>query len=1463
MNSGSQNIFAWAKKNYKTLMSVLLIVFVMGWGFWWANRYLEQFIREVAIQQLSVALHKKIEIQSVSQILGFEFVLKGVNVREAENDQQVASIKEMVIFYNPLSLLLQLAGFSGISNPLWVYIKEPVTELSGPFETQIQPVPSGTSRSTALPFTSLKITINRGKITYRQKIRDQLVTFPLQQVAGSLDYSFKGGSKMNWVAYMGKTRINLKGSTKDPSFSSIDARLNVSHGDLPFWSSLYTDPKTLSVKEGEVNLAVSFKTDGNKLVDMNGDVSIAKGLLQLPALPSPLENFSSIISLKKDQVRIEHLDAFYEKNRLEAKGVIFLEPIPRIQGKVTADALDLKILKNLIPQSGPLEIQGKASIVADVSGELNRPSLGLTVGSKDLAFKGYSFEEFKAHMTYQNQEIRMDQMEGKIARGQIQGKGVFRWTDQENFFDIALQLDQVQVFPLMKKVYPHLSPETVRGKLTGYLNATGSLNRFSGESRLTLLSAEWRRIPITRGEIDLVFNEKGIVLNSMALEARESKILISGNLSPSGIIEGNILVENLPLQEIQDLLPEGFPITAGRLSTDTSFYGPFPDTPEKLSLWEVRGGVSLLEGQVGTQMIKESSGTYVWEKGQIRFSSLLLRQGQSEVRGEGSVLLSKKFEESKVSLSFSSDKLNLEDFQLLDPFIGRLGGKGHLQGQIEGVLLSPRIDVQGEFSPFSIGDFTSRGAGGELVWEKNILSSKGLHIELDGGKILTRGSIDFSQETPVLDLTGSVEEVRLAKVLKDPSFMKALDLLEITSKMVPVEGKQEIVFSAITLRQTIVQKTTNVLPFMEDWIKENPPARKKVASKELKPFLDVDGILNGEFSARGKYSNPEIHVKGSVSQGKWKQENFDQLTFDIDYREENTFINGLELRKGQGQAFFSGVYTLKGKTKIQGRFQNISISLVRPLLPSVIQEISGDVNGDLLIAGEEGKIRYSGNLKSTPFSLNRIRFDEASISLSSTQDLLTINQLSLKRGEDVSTLSGKIPLQKKDAPLQVHLVMVNDALGLFPSLSSDLGWVSGKGRLDLTVEGTLDSPQINGDLVVQDGIMTVNGLPNGVKNLAMSTTFRSPGVELKSFSANSGTGNLSASGKMLLEGFSVKESDISIIFGNLLINNPQYVGLTDGQFRFLRKNEKNLLSGSLLLTRGDVPIILTAPPVVPPPFPMDIDWNVTFKEGGVTLLGQDMNIKAGGTLNLSGPIELPVLQGEIKMLEGRAVLFSNEFRIQKGRAEYLPAYGYDPYIEVEATTRIPNLLYNSTTAQVPEDEKKDPYYDITATIRGRSSNYLMDFHVDYPTPAPVFLTRDRILRLLGHAQALEPGASQGLLSYEAQRYAATALRLQALRKFEASIESALGLESFQFNLDPSQEATNVRISVTKKIGERIYLNYEPVFGGTQNNQARYSFGIRYNLTNDLSIFTQTLQDNNVVTNRSEDKSGIEMNFPIK
>lgn len=1450
----------WIKKNIIRVLIIALISLGLGWALWQANHYFEQYLRDVAIQQLKDSLHKEIEIQRVSQILGFEFVLKGISVKESTG-QKIASVKEVVVFYNPLNLLLQLTGFANISNPIWIYVKEPVADLSafsqaplptnGDKNKQIQPF---------LPFTSMNITVNQGRFSYQAKIQDRPVRIDLQRVAGSMDYSFTKGSKMNWVAYMGKSRITLKANVKDPSFSSWDARLNLAQGDLSFWGPFLVDPKELTVTQGEMDLSLAIKVENGKIQDPDGSASISKAFLRFPALPSPVENLSSRITVKNNRVEIEKLTASYDKNSIRGSGTVTLDPIPKIRGTLMAETIDLQTLNKLIPQLSPAQIKGKAKVTAELSGLLNRPDIALEFQSKDISVQNYAFDNFRARGVYRNQEFLVDEIEGHTAQGKILGKGLFRWKETENYFSLSLQLNQLQVFPLMQKLYPRLNPRTVKGKVTGYMNASGSLEHFSGESRLTLQEGEWRSIPIQRGEIDLVFNEKGLVLNSMALERGESRILISGNITPAAYIEGNLLVENLPLQEIQDLLPEGFPVASGILFTDTSFYGPFPDTPEKWALWEARGSIRLTDGTIGPQHLSEASATYLSEKGVIKISSARLRENRSELKGEGSIHPSEKFENSRAALQFSSDYLNLKDLRFLSEYVTDLSGEGRLEGQLEGEFLDPRITLQGELSPFSVGGIQAQKVQGNLRWQKNKLTFLRTAVTLNGGMLNYSGSVDFSGESPLLDINGEIREVRLSKIMKSPTFIRTLDTLEITKKRVPAT-MQEKTFPPLVIKQILETDRKNILPFLEDWVKTNPPPSRKGISEQIRPFLELDGLLESKFSAQGTVAAPDIQVSGTILQGRWKQETFDELTFNLAYRDENTVIQQMTLRKGGGEASFNGVYTLKGKTEIQGKVKNLSVGLIKPLLPPQVREISGNTNGTLLMAGTGATLRYSGDLTIAPLTLNRISFDEANFKFYSTDQVLTLQQVQIRKGSDISAISGEIPYSK-DGPLRLQATLLNDVLGLFPSLSGDLNWNGGKGRLELQVKGSREAPEVQGTLKIQEGVLTVSGLPNGLKNLSIAAEIHYPVIELTQFTATSGSGKVTASGKLLLEDLSVKESDIAIFFKDLLVNNPQYVGLAEGDLRFSRKNGKNRLTGKMILTNGDIPVVLTPPPVVPPPFPIDINWNIALREGGVNLIGQDMTIKAGGQLLLTGPIELPVMQGEIRMLQGRAVLFNNEFRILKGKAEYLPSYGYDPYVDVEALTRISNLSYNSTDPRTPDEEKKYPYYEIKAFIRGRSSNYLFDFEVDYPKPAPIFLTKDRILRLLSPAQALEQPVGQGVLSYEAQRYAATALRLQALRKFEASVESALGLESFQVNLDPSQEYTNIRLSVTKKVGERLYLNYEPIFGGTQS-QARYSFGIRYNLTDDLSLFGQTLQDNNVVTNRSEDKGGIEMNFPIR
>ena len=192
------------------------------------------------------------------------------------------------------------------------------------------------------------------------------------------------------------------------------------------------------------------------------------------------------------------------------------------------------------------------------------------------------------------------------------------------------------------------------------------------------------------------------------------------------------------------------------------------------------------------------------------------------------------------------------------------------------------------------------------------------------------------------------------------------------------------------------------------------------------------------------------------------------------------------------------------------------------------------------------------------------------------------------------------------------------------------------------------------------------------------------------------------------------------------------------------------------------------------------------------------DISASGDLKIRGTVTNPVLQGSLKVDDGRLFLERNEYRIVRGGVSFADSRRTRPIVNFEAETQVQD-------------------FDIGVLVNGPVDRLKVNFRADPPLPTP------NILSLLALGQTGE-GLFQGGADQRAESlavYGAGALLNQRLNESLQSRSNRLfGLDRISIDpfLSSAERDPGARVTLGKSLGNRLSVTYSTDLGSESQGQ---------------------------------------------
>lgn len=584
----------------------------------------------------------------------------------------------------------------------------------------------------------------------------------------------------------------------------------------------------------------------------------------------------------------------------------------------------------------------------------------------------------------------------------------------------------------------------------------------------------------------------------------------------------------------------------------------------------------------------------------------------------------------------------------------------------------------------------------------------------------------------------------------------------------------------------------------------------------------LGGALTFDLHASGTTDAPQVNGTMALANLALNGQKAGNLNADVHTTGHTLFLNanaGLAGAQFQttGQMGLNGEYPVKAKLI----FSQLDFAPVMSLL-----NVSG-VKGNSQLAGV---VQVSGPAKTPKLMDGTAQIDQFRVMLqgmtltskgpiraSLNDGVVKLNQFEID-AEDTNLIAGGTADLLGDNGLNVQAHgQINAKLA--QSFSSEIS-SSGHVNFNLTAQGPLKQPDLEGQFNFENVNLAYQQIPNGISHLNGAMVFNQDRLELRNLTGTTGGGTVT------LGGFLVYQHGIyGDVTATLKNTRFRYAGLSttaDAKIRLQGMQSSMLVSGNVQITRFLVgPNVDFAAltggsgAVSPPPDPnafgnrVRLDVHIT-SAPQMDFQNSFAQIAGSVDLRIRGTVAQPAVLGRINITDGKAVYNGTTYQLQHGDIYFTNPVKIEPIIDLDATTRIEE-------------------YDVTIGLHGTANKLTPTFRSEPPLPEA------DVISLLAQGRTQE---EQSIYSTQQQAAGvngtANAVLSGALNATVSSrIQKLFGVGSVK--IDPTYTGSlgqsSARITVTQNIGQQVLLTYAT----SVNSTSQQLIQAQINLTPTFSV----------------------------
>jgi outer membrane protein assembly factor BamA/autotransporter translocation and assembly factor TamB len=410
-----------------------------------------------------------------------------------------------------------------------------------------------------------------------------------------------------------------------------------------------------------------------------------------------------------------------------------------------------------------------------------------------------------------------------------------------------------------------------------------------------------------------------------------------------------------------------------------------------------------------------------------------------------------------------------------------------------------------------------------------------------------------------------------------------------------------------------------------------------------------------------------------------------------------TFTGSVPLATLVGDTATARLHLQPGDTQLHLVWSGVQAgTLQEALRPDKPATISATLSGEARLDGNLTsieRVRGEVQIPRTAVSIQELDLQVEPISIVLDAGRITANGLTVTSDAGTFRADGQLDLSARTIDVAGHGQIELRALSPFLEETS----LTGNAQVDLSATGPLDSPRMNGTVLVTDGTARVREFPQALTDVKASLTFDGHTLRVADTTGLLGSGTLDVWGTAQVSGFKVKDVSLTLVAKDVGLRYP--VGgihrrsgrladiktRLDGEMSFTGNPGDYMLAGDVKVQRGlyDADIYpgeaLLAPETPPAPesapsdFRRSVALNVTMTTGHPFYVRNNLaQLEATGSWRVRGDLDEPAPFGRLDINPGGKVFIQErEFTVISGSLVYNGTT--DPDIDVRAETVVPQV----------------------------------------------------------------------------------------------------------------------------------------------------------------------------------------------
>ncbi len=926
---------------------------------------------------------------------------------------------------------------------------------------------------------------------------------------------------------------------------------------------------------------------------------------------------------------------------------------------------------------------GMATFEGDVTGSLTAPELSGHLSANRFEVEDRPFDQLNADLQASSSEVAVQN--GTVDRGALQAQfsaslGLRGWkADASQPLSATVEVRNADLADALA-----LAGDK-NGGLTGALNSTiqinGTVGNPQGAATLTIANGTAYNYRFDRFDANVTLADQLVTLSNSQLTAGTAQASITGTYRhprdsfSTGHIDAKIASNHMPLDQFRPVDSTKQPL-AGTARVNAGISADLLQSGLRIS--SVNGNADAHGVRYNGEDLGDVQATAKTSGGNVDFEVNGAPFG-SAIRASGQTHLTTDY---PTTASVTIAGLPLERAAAL---AGRpelpVAGKLTADAKLNGTLSNPRGTATFRLTNGTLYEHIDN-LQGQLSYSNNELQLQSLRAAAGGARVELSGSF-----------THPPDDFR--------------------------EGQLRFAIKSNEVQLAPLKKVQELKPGLAGTLKLDAMGEGRLQKGEPRLLLTT---LNANIAANGVSLNKQLLGDATLTAETRGQ--------DLEFKLHSNFANSDIASDGSVQ--LTGDY----QTKATLTFTNVTYAGLRGWLPFGDSlwlrraDINGIMEGSASISGpalkpEEltaslriPKLQLSATPRASfaPKMSKMTLENDGPIALSLSRSVVRVDSAHIVGPHTDLRLTGSATLQ----PKQVLALQANGSLdlGVLQSLDRDL-YSSGSITLDAKISGSLEDPNVIGQMLLKSASVNVIDAPNGISNAKGTILFNGKTAIIQSLTAESGGGSISLGGNATYAAGNANFR-LTATARNVRVRYPESVStVADASLLFSGNLDRSTLSGTVTVQRigfnphSDFGSILSAaaPPIQAPAAPdallasvhLQIQVKTTPGIQFQTALAQ--NVQATADLRVRGTLDEPGVLGRINITQGELIFFGTKYTVNQGSVAFYDPTRIAPVLDVDLETSVQGV-------------------DITLTVSGPADNLTLTHRSDPPLPF------DQVLALL-------------------------------------------------------------------------------------------------------------------------------------